>query len=112
MLAFNVAGKGVRDNVTMGGRRVGERSEWVVTGLMEGQQEAQGKKIYKRLSWSRRDIIILISTTLLPIQHETETEATIMPYSLDQMPLSISHRSQIGTAPPDVLKEIVVALKH
>ena len=34
-----------------------------------------------------------------------------LPYSLDQTPLSISRRSRIVAAPPDVLKEIVAALE-
>ena len=33
------------------------------------------------------------------------------PYSLDQMPLSISRHSQIVAALPEVLNEIVAALK-
>ena len=35
-----------------------------------------------------------------------------IPYSLDQMPLLISYRSRIVAAPPDVLNEIVAALKY
>ena len=34
-----------------------------------------------------------------------------VPYSLDQMPLSISGRSRIVAAPPEVLNEIVTALE-
>ena len=33
-------------------------------------------------------------------------------YLLDQTPLSISHRSRIVAAPPDVLNEIVAALEY
>ena len=36
----------------------------------------------------------------------------IVPYLLDQMPLSISHCSQIVTTPPDVLNKIVPALEY
>ena len=35
-----------------------------------------------------------------------------IPYLLDQTPLSISRRSRIVAAPPDVLNEIVAALKY
>ena len=34
-----------------------------------------------------------------------------LPYSLDQTPLSISGRSRIVAAPPEVLNEIVAALE-
>ena len=34
-----------------------------------------------------------------------------VPYSLDQTPLSISRRSRIVAAPPEVLNEIVAALE-
>ena len=34
-----------------------------------------------------------------------------IPYSLDQTPLSISRRSRIVAAPPEVLNEIVAALE-
>ena len=33
-------------------------------------------------------------------------------YSLDQTPLSISHRSRIVASPPDVLNKIVAALEY
>ena len=35
-----------------------------------------------------------------------------LPYLLDQTPLSISHRSRIVAAHPDVLNEIVAALEY
>ena len=35
-----------------------------------------------------------------------------LPYLLDQTPLSISRRSRIVAAPPDVLNEIVAALEY
>ena len=41
-----------------------------------------------------------------------ETMYTIVPYLLDQTPLSISRRSRIVAAPPDVLSEIVAALEY
>ena len=34
-----------------------------------------------------------------------------IPYSLDETPLSISHRSQIVASSPDVLNEIAATLK-
>ena len=36
----------------------------------------------------------------------------LIPYLLDQTPFSISHRSRIIAAPPDVLNEIVAALEY
>ena len=39
------------------------------------------------------------------------THAIFIPYSLDQTPLSISRRSRIVAAPPEVLNEIVAALE-
>ena len=41
-----------------------------------------------------------------------EQDYIYIPYLLDQMLLSISRRSKIEAAPPDVLKEIVAALEY
>ena len=42
----------------------------------------------------------------------TVIQRSIVPYSLNQTPLSISSRSWIETAPPYVLNEVVAALEY
>ena len=59
----------------------------------------EGEQVYVSIYFYKRNFWLLIANWEVP-------------YLLDQTPLSISRRSWIVTAPPDVLNEIVTALEY